>query len=152
MGKKRNKKYCALKHSQIINEHMLKNLCVVYISDGEPDREIMLCDLKGNKKQVARSMAYAIEKMRYKWSIMISVFGKEKNGKNRCEHQLITIDIPLFQSDMVEFLNDIHQEMIKEFKKHNIAYGAAWVASAIDRNWSEDEVNEIYIKNGAWSE
>lgn len=148
--KKRNKKYSALKNTHVVNEAILKHYYVAYMADGK-DRDIELLSNKGDKKPVSKTMARAIENFRYKWAVLISVFGYEKNGKQRCEHSLVTVDKPVYQHEIVDTLNDEHKELIAEFKKKNEVIGASWLASPVLDDIDEDEAVEIYKKMGAWS-
>lgn len=147
--KKRKKKFNPVKHAQRVNEAILSKMAVCYIADGT-DQPINLIDLKGKKLKVTKTMANAIEKFRYKWSIMLSVFGYEKNGKRRMTFDLVTVDMPVFQSDLVDFLNETHKSIIEEFKKNNEAIGACWLASATGRDFSEEETAAIFDKLGVW--
>lgn len=146
--KKRNKKYNPVKHVQLNNERILKGFAVAYIANETPNNPIMLIDLKGNERPVTKTMSDALTKLRYKWSIYLCVFGLNGDEKYT-KSKIVICPEPYLQSELVVFLNNEHQKLMKEFNQAHI-YGAGWLASAVGRDFTEGESFEIFNKLGAW--
>lgn len=148
---KRNKKYNPVKLALMNNEHILKSFAVSFVANDSSSKEpIKLINLKGEEFRVTSTMADAITKFRYKWSIMLAVFCIEK-GIQTCKLQLVSCKERYLQSDLPDFLNAEHKKFIEKQKDKNVnIVGAGWVASPVGRDFSEDEVGNIFTKIKAW--
>lgn len=149
--KKRSKKYNPLKSAQVINEHVLKGCAISYFANDEiSDQDIILTDLNGVKLNVTRNIANAITDFPYRWSIMLGVFCIEK-GLKTCKFELVNFKERYLQSELVNILNDKHQEFINKQKDKNVNMtGAGWIASPVGRDFSEDEAGIIFEKINAF--
>lgn len=146
---KRNKKYNPLKSAQMINERILRDSVVAYTTASEDDQQIDLVDLNGDKKFVNRRIADMVSKFRYKWSIMLAVFFKEK-GVAKCRFELKVFTQPYFQHELVDCLNDEHKAFTqKQIDKNVNITGLGWLASPVGRDFSEEESGLIFEKMGA---
>lgn len=150
MKKKRTKKSCALKRREALNRAMLKDKFVFYMKNSHEKRDIILIDKRGNRLDVSLRVAQAIQEFMHKWSVVTAVFGYEKNGKQRMVKEQHRIDTPLFQSDIVGYLNDAHQSLINDFKQHNEAVGAGWIASPFGVDFDDDFIDMIFNKFDPW--
>ncbi len=149
--KKRNKSYNPLKFVQYNNERILKGFAVAYfVNDEVPSQDIMLTDLKGNKKPVTRTLAESIQNFPYKWSVMLCAFCIEK-GKPSCKMKLVRCNSRYYQKDLVNYLNGEHQAFFKSLRDKSVNLtGGGWVASAVGRDFSEDEAGNIFEQLGAF--
>lgn len=149
--KNRNKKYNPLKYVQSNNERILKGFAVCFfVNDETPNQSIILTNLKGDEKPVTKTMAVALEKFPYVWSIMLCAFCIEKNEPT-CKMKLVKCNSRYYQKDLVDYLNGEHQAFFKSLRDKNVNLtGGGWCASAVGRDFSEEEVGNIFEKLGAF--
>ena len=149
MAKKR-KSYNPLKFVRQNNERLLRNLAVAFFAtDDSKGRDIDLVTIKGEKVNVTQTMADAIEKHPYMWSLMLGVFCVEK-GVNTVKFELVKFTSAYYQRDLVHYLNERHQAFIDKQKAKSVKMtGAGWIASPVGRDFSEDEAGVIFEKLGA---
>ena len=149
--KKRNKNYNPLKNVQLNNERILKGFAVCFfVNDDIENQPIILTNLKGEERPVTKTMADALQKFPYEWSVMLSVFCIEKNEPT-CKMKLVKCKSRYYQADLVDYLNGEHQAFIKSLKDKNVKLtGGGWIASAVGRDFSEEEVGVIFSKLGAF--
>ena len=148
---KRNKKYNPIKSALINNEHILKAFAIAFVANDNSSKDpIKLINLKGEEFRVTATMADAITKFRYKWSIMLAVLCIEK-GVKTCKLEIVSCKERYLQSDLPDFLNAAHQNFIDKHKAKNVnIIGAGWIASPTGRDFSEDEAGSIFTKIKAW--
>ena len=149
--KKRNKSYNPLKFVQTNNERLLRNFAVCYfVNDETPKQDIILTNLNGDRMPVTKTVAQAIQYFPYQWSVMLCAFCIEK-GEPSCKMKLVTFNTRYYQKDLVEFLNDEHQAFFKSLRDKNVNLrGGGWCASAVGRDFDEEEVGNIFDKLGAF--
>tara|TARA_R110002020_G_scaffold467655_2_gene691404 strand:- start:2002 stop:2454 length:453 start_codon:yes stop_codon:yes gene_type:complete len=145
------KKYNPVESARKTNIAILKGFCIAYFANDEkPKQDIILCDLKGNVKSVTKTMSDAITLFKYKWSVMLVVFCIEK-GQKTAKMKLCKFSHPYIQSDLVDYLNKAHQDFIQDMKDKSVNMtGAGWLASAVGRDFNEEETGYIFEKLGAF--
>ena len=149
--KKRNKKYNPLKVIPFENEKTLKHMAVSFFAtDKDSNQTPMLIDLKGNTIGITKKLANAIQMHPYKWSVMLCVFCIEK-GEARIKMELAAYNKRDYQRNLLVELNDLHQAYVAKLQKLNVKLtGVGWVASPVCRDFSEDEVGNIFTKLNAF--
>lgn len=149
---KKNKKYDPMRLArklQLNSDRVhLKTLAVGYVTKGiSEDYQALLIDFDGVQVDISKSMADLISRHAYKWSVYLCVFGF--NGERYTKSKVIICPGPLKQSDLVNFLNDEHQEMIRGFNPAHLV-GAGWIAQPYAYDFSEKQAFDIFEKLGAW--
>jgi hypothetical protein len=148
--KKRNKKYNKNESDRRKNAQSLINrVLTFYAVDGKEKQRVNMTDHKGEKIEIEIKHADAITKFRYKWSVMIAVFCIEK-GLKTCKLEFHYWNVFKFQNELIEHLNDAHQDFIARQKQKNVnVIGAGWIASPSGRDITEDQAGKIFESIGA---
>lgn len=145
--KKRNKKYNPYKNAEIITDSALKNLYVAFVTG--KDEVCVIVNKKGELIEPTTRLYKAIAKVKHKWSVYMSVFGFQADGKGYSKSEVVNCQQRYFQSDLVEFLNDEHKKLVAGFNKSQMA-GAGWLASPAGVELTEQEAGFLFDKLGAW--
>lgn len=145
--RKRKKQYNPYKAAEIITDAALKNIFVAYVT-GKDDLCVVI-NKKGELMQVTNRIYKAIAKVKHKWSVYISVFGFQPDGKGYSKSEVVNCQQRYFQCDLVDYLNSEHQNLINNFNKSQMS-GAGWIASPSGVELSEEEAANIFDKLGAW--
>lgn len=99
---------------------------------------------------VGQSMAFAVSEIKHKWSIHMIAIGTESNGKKRFEVEEVVLPEPLFQHQLVDYLNDQHEALRVEFEKRNKLTNLAWLAVPNGDSISNEQIDAILTKYEAW--
>lgn len=149
--KKRNKKYNRVEAQRRNNESALKDFMVMYFTGGAP-REIDLLSPQGEKITPSLRVADAIQNYRYKWNIHLCVGCYNSKNEKELKSELIIPSSYYLQSEMVDFLNKEHQEMIGELKSKNVKVAwAGWVAKAYGSDIEPQRLHELFDQQEAWA-
>ena len=150
MGDKRNKPHNPRRWVQANNERILKGFAVGYVANGTTKHNpISLINLRGDELPVTKTMNDALSLFRYKWSIYLAVFGVDESGKRYTKSEVVTCKVPTLQSDLVSYLNDRHQDLMKKFN-HKQMVGAGWIAQPTGKDFSEKDAFGVFENLGAW--
>lgn len=150
MATKRKKPHDPRRWVQANNERILKGFAVGYVASGTTKHNpISLIDLKGNELPITKTMNDALSLFRYKWSIYLSVLGVDSEGKRYSKSEVVTCKVPTLQSDLVKYLNDRHQALIKGFNPNHIC-SAAWIAQPTGKDFTEKEAFDIFVRLGTF--
>ena len=149
MKSRRGKKYNPIKGQQSINRYVLKDFYVVYIPYIE-NGDIMLTTLDGERVTVTHKLANAFTNFKYNWSVYMGVFSLDPFGNNVLQGEIATTKHEVFQTQIVESLNDRHQRIVKRANQQTLC-GVGWLATITGRDISEAEAYNIFNKFGAWS-
>lgn len=151
-GNKKGRKYDPVankrKRQLAADREQLKALAVAYVAKGKSESyHAVLIDFTGNQVSLSESMSDLISRHHYKWAVYMSVFGFD--GDKYSKSESILCDEYINQSELVGYLNDKHQAMIKGFNPRHIC-GAGWIAQPYGYDFSEGEAFNIFDKLGAW--
>ena len=147
-GKKYDPAANILKRQIARDKKQLETLAIAYVAKGESEPyHAVLIDLAGNQVSLSKSMADLISRHHYKWSVYMSVFGFD--GTKYSKSESLLCDEHINQSELVEYLNDKHQAMIKNFNPLHLC-GAGWIAQPSGYDFSETDAGYIFYKLGAW--
>lgn len=127
--KKRQKKYNPIKNNYSKALLAFKNLCLLMrldVSDGK----VNAFNFVSKKYAVINQIDYKLlQDTRFNWTVVLVVWSKENNGKDRISTKLVQSPYPANHTELINSLNDNHQAMIGiEADKGNTVYQAAWVA------------------------
>ena len=103
-----------------------------------------------NKVTVGQSMAFAVGEIKHKWSIHMLAIGVESNGKKRFEVEEVALPEPLFQHQLVDYLNEHHEALKVKFEERNKLTNLAWLAVPNGDSIDNDQIDAILTKYGAW--
>lgn len=151
---KRNKKYNPLRMATVENEKHLKNVAVSYfVNDNDHDQQPEPINLQGELLKVTPKLADSLQMYPYKWSVMLCIFCIEK-GNATIKMELAELEQKNkreYQRNIVADLNAKHQAFVAKQKALNVnVTGVGWVASPVNRDFSENEVGNIFEVLGAF--
>ncbi len=150
--KKRTKKYDSVKSAQLVNQHILKSMAVTFVARDDKNKPpVSLVNLKGDNLPISRNTASAISDYRYKWFIYLAVGCYNSKGEQEIKVDYVKLTTPYLQSELVEYLNERHQEFIGDLQSKNVklAFGG-WIARASGRELTLKEIDVIFEKQNAW--
>lgn len=149
---KRTKKYNAMSGALAAARRGLKNLAVFH-SKKDCDKKftcIMVNYKTAKQVTVGQSMAFAVGEIKHKWSIHMLAIGVESNGKKRFEVEEVALPEPLFQHQLVDYLNEHHEALRVKFEERNKLTNLAWLAVPNGDSIDNDQIDAILTKYGAW--
>jgi len=145
--KKRNKKYNPKKINGVVDRIALKNKLVTYVTGDDINN--LYCLRQDKQIVVDKRLAYALGNQPFEWSVVIAVFCRDQNGQEYTKSELIASNEKYYQHELIEFLNDQHNTLIKSVNRHHFI-GAGWMASPEGQDFSEAEIDRIFRKLGAF--
>ena len=151
-NKKRNKKHNKMKGALACAKVGLKNLAVFHSQNANHEKYTAeLVNYKtARSTDVGLSMAGAITKIRHLWNIHLIAVGVESNGKSRFEVEEVKLTEPLYQSQLVDYLNDAHDDLAEDFKQRNTLTNLCWLAVPNGDSISNEQIDAILTKYEAW--
>lgn len=149
---RKKKKYNPMKGALAGAKVGLKNTAVFHSRKNEGDKYtcIVIDYMTARKLTVGRSMAFAIGEIRHKWNIHLIAVGVESNGKSRFEVDEVPITEPLLQSQLEEYLNWRHEELISEFEQRNQLTNAVWLAVPNGDSITNEQIDAILTRYDGW--
>ena len=147
-GKKQNKMKVAIMSAKI----GLRNLAVWHQENNNNEKYTaeVVNFMKCRDTHVGESMISAILKIRHMWNVHLIVIGVESNGKSRIEVEEKAITEPLYQHQIVDYLNEEHELLRQEFAKYNTVTNLAWLAVPNGDSIPTDKIDEIITYKRAW--
>ena len=145
--KKRDKKYNPIKNAEICTDAALRNIYVAFLTGG--DERCIVINKKGELIHLTERLYKAIAKIKHRWSVYISVFGFQADGKGYSKSEVVNCQQRYFQFELVDYLNQQHKKLIAGFNKTQMS-GAGWIASPVGKELTEHEAGKIFDKLGAW--
>lgn len=88
-------------------------------------------------KQISSTLAKALGDTAFKWSVLLVVWAKESNGKDKIVTELVKT-APYRHEALTGYLRDLHQQMIDNCKATVV--DAGWCA--MPNGWTDD-IDEI---------
>jgi hypothetical protein len=123
----------------------LKGLAVVWTDE---TKHCLMMDVKSKKSvTVTEVLAKAFSEVQHNWSIIIAVMGKQPDGKVYMKSEQITTSQPYYQSELADYLNERHQQLIKQMNS-NCMVGVGWAAAPNGYEWTESEAFELLSQAG----
>ncbi|MGB0467722.1 MAG: hypothetical protein ACPGF7_09380 [Pontibacterium sp.] len=114
---------------------LMRGLAVCYSTD--TDSYCRLINIKtGCDVPVTPMIQRALTTVKYKWSVIICVFGPDymKSEQIDCNEYLA-------QAELADYLNERHQTLIKGFNSNHLEC-VGWLASPVYRDWDEKQAYE----------
>lgn len=94
-------------------------------------------------------LARAISEVPYQWTVLMSVMGRDFEGKPYYKDEQITMAVRYRQSSLVEYLNEQHQAMIAAMNKNQMV-AAGWIAAPERTDIGPELADRIYTNLGVW--
>lgn len=95
-------------------------------------------------------LARAISDAPHHWTVLMSVMGRDWQGKPYYKHDMIVTAVRYRQASLVDWLNEQHQALIATFNpKDKVAAG--WIAVPEKTEITDAVAEEIYTQLGAWN-
>jgi hypothetical protein len=146
--KKRTRKHNPLRVDILRLERALKNFCIININNN--NGICKLIKFSGEEVPVTQGIHQALTLTRFNWSIYMAGFGI--NGSENYTKSSIAISPhPYLQSELIEFLNDEHQKLLRGFNPEHLC-GFGWLASPTGHDFTEKEAYRIFDMHGAFKE
>jgi len=145
-GMSKRKAFSPYKQRQRVAKHVIRNLMVAYSTwlDG-----CVLFDQKSQCLIHPTDSIVAGFQYRYKWSLLIAIFGRNQLGDEYMKSEIITANEPCTQSQLAPLAWEYHQQLLKEFPRHHLI-GVGWLADPFGADISEQEAGDIFTGLGVW--
>lgn len=143
----RNKKYNPLKQVNALAKIALKHSAIGFVTGSVG---CQLIDLRTRKvNSASEGTVRLISTLRHPWSVFIAVMGVDELGKHYMKAEEISVNIPVYQSEMIETLNRHHAKLGENFNhKHLLSY--CWLATPYAKEWDEADAFKLLSKLGAF--
>lgn len=126
----------------------LKNCAVAFVSGNTVKHLISL----KHKKQVlvTPSLDHAAHRIRWQWTVLISVFCRDQSGQQYVKSQELAPAGEFLYSELAETLNDMHCEFLNTAVDARQVIGVGWMAVPRRESLDENLAGEIYSLLGAF--
>ncbi len=94
---------------------------------------------------IGQSVATALDSTQFKWAVLLTVYAKESNGKDKTLTKWVRLAAPYRHNELTDWLRTEHQEMIDNCKAEVI--DAGWIALPVPPKFVSDEQEERLIDN-----
>ena len=115
----------------------VKDLALVMRLSTDDKVDLVSCKSQAPVKQISHSLAKALGDTAFKWSVLLVVWAKESNGKDKIVTELVKT-APYRHEALTGFLRETHQQMIDNCKATVV--DAGWCA--MPNGWTDD-IDEI---------
>lgn len=145
---KKRKKNNELERTKRIAAAILNRCAVVYVSGNKIKH---LISLKHKKQVLVKpSIDNAVHKIRWPWTVLISVFCRSNTGEEYVKSQEIAIEGEFFYHEVADKLNDYHYEFLNTAVDKRQVVGVGWCAVPRREEIDETLAGEIYTSLGAF--
>ncbi len=94
---------------------------------------------------IGQSVATALDSTQFKWAVLLTVYAKESNGKDKTLTKWVRLAAPYRHNELTDWLRGEHQEMIDNCKAEVVDCG--WIALPVPPKFVSDEQEERLIDN-----
>jgi len=110
-----------------------------------------MVDLRHNKIYAPSiNVAKSIEEVRAKWSVFCAVFCRGQDDEDYMKSVSIHIREARKQSELLESLNDIHQDLLTGCNSQHVI-NVGWIAMPNGEELTEEQAGAIFGDAGAWN-
>jgi hypothetical protein len=125
--KSKRKKHNPIKRAQRVARLELSNFAIIYASTN--DKKYLLNEIKCEIiKRTDSFTATAIEKLRWRWSVMCVAFGVERNGKLKAAPIQIDANGEYFYHELADMLSKEHADFARKCNENMTVFGVGWYA------------------------
>ena len=97
----------------------------------------------GKPEPIGQSVAVALDKTAFKWAVLLIVYAKESNGKEKTITKWQRLQAEYRHSDLTDWLRGEHQEMIDNCKAEVV--DAGWIALPTPPKLADDAKEDALI-------
>lgn len=115
----------------------VKDLALVMRLSKDDKVDLVSCKSQAPVRQISQTLAKALGDTAFKWSVLLVVWAKESNGKDKIVTELVKT-APYRHEALTGYLRDLHQQMIDNCKAQVV--DAGWCA--MPNGWTDD-IDEI---------
>lgn len=112
----------------------------------------MMFDKDCKPNSITSRAAESIGRIESKWSIMLYIMVREKNGKNKLEVTPVEIHTPCKHSDIRSQVADAHWEWIQSYQWQDCILTAGWIAGALGNEPTIEEAYKMFEHLGVWND
>ena len=116
------------------------------------EKGVMMFGKDCKPNSITSAAAEAIGRIESKWSIMLYIMVREKNGKNKLEVTPVEIHTPCKHSDIRSQIADAHWEWIKSYQWQDCILTAGWIAAALGNEPTIEEAYKMFDHLGVWKD
>lgn len=146
---KPRKKYNPNKGKELRAVRAMRHLHVAFVTGSNMDKCVLIDSRDGALCNPTQVIADVITKVPFHWTLHLAGFGRKESGLEFMEYEVITTQNKYLQSDLVDYLNDRHQALIKGMNQNRLI-GAGWLANISGRELEETKLIELFQKLEAW--
>ena len=97
----------------------------------------------GKPEPIGQSVAMALDKTAFKWAVLLIVYAKESNGKEKTITKWQRLQAEYRHRDLTDWLRCEHQEMIDNCKAEVV--DAGWIALPTPPKFVDDAREDAFI-------
>lgn len=133
----------------------LRKLAKLYTRDlavtqlGSENCEIVHIPTLSIYRSATRKTATYFTDHPYKWTLLIAVFGRDKNGNNYMKPREIELPNARYQRDLTDTMRDLHSKLVEEFNRNHFL-GMGWVAVNEPTVFDEETCFKLFENLGAF--
>ena len=127
----------------------VKNIAAAFVTG---NTHVECVDIK--RREIIKAgptLANAIAKTPYKWSVLLCVLGIDHDGKPYVKSEEHAMTVRYKQSNLCEYLNEQHQAYIERYANKSQMIAAGWIASPEGKPLDNEVAFEIFNKMGAFA-
>jgi len=123
----------------------MRNAFVVWHSFDDDMAE--LWHKSGKRITPDAQLHHAMTSIRYNWSVIMSVFGKDQFGQVYMKSAILETQEPYTHAELCDELNKQHKKIIESINESHFI-GAGWLANINGSDLTEEEVFNLYKAAG----
>ncbi len=140
---KKRKQNCNLKRLLVQTRLAVADLCLkMRLNSAEKGVDIIKYKT-GAPVAIGQSVAAALDSTQFKWAVLLAVYAKESNGKDKTLTKWVRLAAPYRHNELTDYLRTEHQEMIDNCKAEVI--DAGWCALPVPPKFTTDANEERLI-------
>lgn len=116
------------------------------------EKGVMMFGKDCHPNSITSRAAESIGRIESKWSIMLYIMVREKNGKNKLEVTPVEIHTPCKHSDIRSQVADAHWEWIQSYQWQDCILTAGWIAGALGNEPTIEEAYKMFEHLGVWND
>ncbi|PWI34876.1 hypothetical protein DI392_00925 [Vibrio albus] len=107
---------------------------------------------QGEPVGITKVLAESIGRIQVKWNVTCYALMRDNTGREYLKSFVVTTPEPCKHEQIREHIADLHWDFLDKECNANHFLTAAWIASAIDNEPSDEVADKIFTQMGAWHE
>ncbi|MDK2594408.1 hypothetical protein QNM18_04920 [Pseudoalteromonas sp. P94(2023)] len=147
--KKVRKKYNVSSRIRSQGDASLKGLCVLSLVSLAG--KCLLVNMKTGKDQApSLTLATAIEKYSFQWTVLLAVFGRAPNGDQYMKCEQVNFTSRYRQCDLVDYLNEKQNNFLDKSISKEHVINAGWIAVPYQFDIDASFAGDLFSQFGAF--